>query len=126
MKKITLMLGFMALLFTGVLSAQNGANTGIITLDKTAFKAKLTKKHVQLVDVRTPAEFTLGHIDGAANLNVNDAQFKDLAAKLDKRKPVAVYCKAGSRSAKAAGILAEMGFKTIYNLDGGYTAWTAN
>lgn len=126
MKKITLMLSLMALLFTGVLSAQNGVSTGIITLDKMAFKAKLTKKHVQLVDVRTPAEFTLGHIDGAENLNVNDPQFKDLAAKLDKRKPVAVYCKAGSRSAKAAGILAEMGFKTIYNLDGGYTAWTSN
>jgi rhodanese-related sulfurtransferase len=126
MKKITLMLGLMALLFTGVLSAQIGAGNVIVTLDKTAFKAKLAKKSIQLVDVRTPAEFTLGHIEGAANLNVNDAQFKDLAAKLDKRKPVAVYCKAGSRSAKAAGILAEMGFKTIYNLDGGYMAWTSN
>ncbi len=126
MKKITLMLGLMTLLFTGVLSAQNGASNGIITLDKTAFKAKLAKKNIQLVDVRTPAEFTLGHIEGAANLNVNDAQFKDMAAKLDKRKPVAVYCKMGSRSAKAAGILAEMGFKTIYNLDGGYMGWTAN
>lgn len=126
MKKITLMLSLMALLITGVLSAQNGVSTGIITLDKTAFKAKLTKKNVQLVDVRTPAEFALGHIDGAANLNVNDAQFKDLAAQLDKRKPVAVYCKAGTRSAKAAGILAEMGFKTIYNLDGGYMSWTSN
>jgi rhodanese-related sulfurtransferase len=47
-----------------------------------------------------------------------------MAGKLDKKKPVAVYCRSGMRSANAANILKEMGFKKIYNLDGGYLAWT--
>ena len=77
-----------------------------------------------LVDVRTPAEFSAGSIEGAQNMDVKNTEFKTMAAKLDKKRPVAVYCLSGIRSARAAGILQELGFKKIYNLDGGYTAWT--
>ncbi|MBK9489136.1 MAG: rhodanese-like domain-containing protein [Haliscomenobacter sp.] len=71
-----------------------------------------------------PAEFSAGNIEGAQNIDVKNAEFKTMAAKLDKKRPVAVYCLSGIRSARAANYLKEMGFKKIYNLDGGYTAWT--
>lgn len=112
-------------LLIGCLSCtQVQAQEGIITQDVATFKKTIASKKVQLLDVRTPAEFSAGNITGATNLDVKSGQFKDMAGKLDKKRPVAVYCLSGMRSAKAANILKEMGFKKIYNLDGGYLAWT--
>lgn len=112
-------------LLIGCLScSQAQAQTGIITQDVAAFKKSIASKKVQLLDVRTLAEFSAGNITGATNLDVKSEQFKDMAGKLDKKRPVAVYCRSGMRSANAANILKEMGFKKIYNLDGGYLAWT--
>jgi len=85
--------------------------------------AQKTEK-VQLLDVRTPQEYQGGYIDGASNINVLEGQaFKEAVSSLDKSKKVAVYCRSGKRSMKAANILAEMGFKKIYNLDGGMLQW---
>lgn len=78
-----------------------------------------------LLDVRTPEEFGFGHLEGAMNINWYDADFKDKVAALDRLKTVYVYCKAGGRSAKAADVMREMGFKKVVNLEGGYDAYTA-
>lgn len=78
---------------------------------------------LQLLDVRTTEEYEVGHLRDSQNICVTDSDFKEKVAKLDKNKPVYVYCKKGGRSAKAAKILTEMGFKEIYDLDGGITAW---
>ena len=56
-------------------------------------------------------------------MNYNDDDFASQVEKLDKTKPVFVYCKRGGRSASAAEILKEKGFTKVYNLDGGITAW---
>jgi rhodanese-related sulfurtransferase len=78
---------------------------------------------IQLLDVRTPSEFAQGHIAGATLIDVKDSTFMATAVKkLDTAKPVAVYCRSGRRSARAAGMLAEQGYKVI-NLDGGIIAW---
>jgi rhodanese-related sulfurtransferase len=112
-------------LLIGCLSCtQAQTQAGIITQDVAAFKKTIASKKVQLLDVRTPVEFSDGNITGSTNMDVKSNQFKDMAGKLDKKKPVAVYCRSGMRSATAANILKEMGFKKIYNLDGGYLAWT--
>ena len=111
-------------LLIGLTACMQAQSTGIITQDVATFKKTIQSKKVQLVDVRTPAEFEEGKIEGAQNIDVKNAEFKTMAAKLDPKKPVAVYCRSGARSAKAASILKEMGFKKIYNLDGGYLAWT--
>ena len=79
----------------------------------------------QLVDVRTPEEFAAGHIAGAQNINIYDDDFKTRIASLDQDKPVYLYCKAGKRSAKAAGVLKGLGFTEIFDLKGGYDAWPA-
>jgi rhodanese-related sulfurtransferase len=78
-----------------------------------------------LVDVRTPVEYQTGHIANAANINFNDPSFKENMDKLDKSKPIAVYCAAGGRSGKSAALLTQMGFKTVYDLQGGMGAWKA-
>jgi thioredoxin 1 len=79
--------------------------------------------NAQLVDVRTLAEYSQGHLTNASNIDVKQGTFKSLAAKLDKTKPVFVYCKSGVRSNTAAEILAELGFKEVYNMEGGILKW---
>lgn len=77
-----------------------------------------------ILDVRTRGEFEDGHIPGAVLIDVNESDFKEKANSLDKSKPVFVYCAAGIRSEKAAAILKDSGFKTIYHLEDGLKAWT--
>lgn len=78
---------------------------------------------MQLVDVRTEPEYAAGAIRNALLIDVKKDDFaQQVDAKLDKSRPVAVYCRGGVRSRKAAWILIDKGF-TVYNLDKGYTSW---
>ena len=78
---------------------------------------------VQRLDVRTMAEYSEGHIPGTININVLDDSFAVMAdSTLQKDKPVALYCRSGKRSKKAAAILSEKGYK-VYELDKGFNAW---
>ena len=77
---------------------------------------------VQFIDVRTAGEYTGGHAPKASNFPL-DALEKDLS-KLDKNKPVYVICQTGRRSQKGSEILQKAGFKEIYNINGGTSAWT--
>lgn len=79
----------------------------------------------QLIDVRTPEEFAAGHLPGARNINYYDDDFAAQMGKLDKSKPVLVYCAVGGRSGSAAGDLKSWGFTKIYDLEGGFKAWKA-
>lgn len=87
------------------------------------FQTFIADDFVQLVDVREPEEFEEGHIVGAVLIDVNEQDFLEKAlATLDKQRPVAVYCRSGRRSARAASMLASQGFK-VTNLGGGVLAW---
>ena len=89
-----------------------------------AFEAKLlADKTVQLVDVRTPEEVAQGYIDGALNLNFNAEDFQQNVEKLDKSRPVLLYCAAGGRSARAGELLKKLGFQIVFDLQGGMNAW---
>ena len=76
-----------------------------------------------ILDVRTPEEFASGFISGAKLYNIYDSDFTSRVAKLDKKKPVFVYCKGGGRSAQAAEQFISMGFEKVYDLKGGIMAW---
>jgi len=89
------------------------------------FAALIEKGEGQVLDVRTPEEWQSGVIKGAIKINFYDSNFKEQIGKLDKKRPVFVYCKAGGRSAGAAKQLQESGFNEVYNLLGGITAWDA-
>jgi rhodanese-related sulfurtransferase len=83
----------------------------------------LMKQEVQLIDVRTSGEFHGGTIGDAQNIDFNAPDFKAQVSKLDKDKPVLVFCAAGGRSAGASKVLESLGFKRIYDLKGGYRGW---
>ena len=81
------------------------------------------EKDIQLVDVRTEAEYSVSHLKDAQNICVSSKDFQEKVAGLDKSKPVYVYCKGGGESAQAAQILKEMGFTKVYDLQGGIDNW---
>ena len=83
----------------------------------------LEQKDVQLVDVRTPEEYKEGYIANSQNIDFNSPTFDEDISKLDKSKPVILYCKAGGRSAKCSQKLLDAGFIKIYDLEGGITQW---
>jgi len=89
-----------------------------------AFQKAFKEKPGLLLDVRTPKEFASGHIAGAVNIDFFQENFKDELAKLDKTKPVYVYCRSGGRSGKTMAQMKEMGFVFVYNLEGGVLGWT--
>jgi rhodanese-related sulfurtransferase len=75
-----------------------------------------------LLDVRSASEVSEGALPGAQNI-VYDDSFNEKLGSLSKESPIFVYCAAGKRSAKAADILKEKGFKEVYQLKGGLNAW---
>ncbi len=100
---------------------KNDATLKLITVEE--MDSMLKMDQVQLIDVRTPKEYALGHIEGATNIDFNDDDFETLIKKIDKTKPIAVYCGSGGRSRRCANYMKEAGFKKIYDVDGGITEW---
>lgn len=116
------------LMLTGfVVSAQIKTDTvaelaGWKDLGVAEFKKLLADTLVVLVDVRTPAEYQAGHIERARNIDVRGVDFDECILLLDRKRPVAVYCKSGVRSRMAARKLVKRGFR-VYNLDKGYLSY---
>ncbi len=76
-----------------------------------------------LLDVRTPDEFSAGHVANAVNVPVSE-----LAGRLDelaehRQDPIYVICHSGGRSARAAALLRDAGFEAPINVLGGTQAW---
>ena len=78
-----------------------------------------------IIDVRTPGEFTGGHIESATNMDFYSEAFRDMLNTLDKNKTYLVYCAVGGRSGSALDIMAELNFKEVYNILGGINLWKA-
>lgn len=95
-------------------------------LNANAFSDKIKQTpDANVVDVRTPEEYAKGHLADARNIDWRNANFSNQITLLDKSKPVFVYCLSGGRSASAAAKMREMGFKQVYELDGGIMKWRA-
>ena len=93
------------------------------SLNVEEFSTYIAQPDVQLVDVRTSDEYAEGHLPNAANVDVMRSDFEKNAEKaISKEKPVAVYCRSGKRSKKAASILTRKGYKAV-ELDKGYMSW---
>ena len=101
------------------------AQGGVLDAAQTEAMLK-SDKQVQLVDLRTPGENQqTGKIEGALEINFTGPDFQTQIAKLDKEKPVVVYCAAGGRSPRAAAQMQKMGFKKVYDYAGGMNDWKA-
>ena len=97
---------------------QNFENT-----DVQGFSELVADSNVVVLNVRTVAEFTEGHIEGAILIDQGQSDFVEKAkATLPIEKKIAIYCRSGRRSANAAGRLADIGYKCV-NLKGGIIAW---
>lgn len=121
MKALISIISFIAIT---LLACQSKGNFKSINVEE--FETLIAQPEVQRLDVRTLAEYKEGHIPGSLNLNVRDEEhFKASAdSLLNKEYPVAVYCRSGNRSKKAATILTEKGYK-VYELSSGITGWKA-
>lgn len=92
-------------------------------IDINEFKGYLGQKDIQVIDVRTEAEYKSGHIRGVQNIVLaNLAQHLDT---INKDKPVIIHCQSGTRAAIAYSILRKNGFDNILNYSGGINDWTA-
>ena len=76
-----------------------------------------------LLDVRTVREFEAGHIDGAANIPVDE--IRERLNEIPAGKRIDIYCEAGLRGYLASRILRQNGFNEVFNLSGGYVLWNA-
>ncbi len=112
-----------AAVVAAVTLAACGGGSAVQTVDPATFATQVQTPGVTVVDVRTPAEYASGHIQGAININW-EGDFTSGIAKLDKTKTYAVYCHSGNRSGQATQAMADAGFTHIYNLDGGVINWT--
>jgi phage shock protein E len=89
------------------------------------FSVKASEPGIVLLDVRTPAEFAQGHLQGAINIDFQSGYFAEEIAKLDKDATYAVYCRSGNRSGQAVKVMSDLGFTNLYDMDGGVIDWVA-
>ena len=76
-----------------------------------------------LVDVRTEDEYNSGYIENSLNIDYFSNDFSLNTDKLDKSTPIILYCRSGKRSSMSANKISKLGFKEIYNLEGGILEW---
>ena len=121
MRKL-LSIALAAILFN---SCSSGQTNGIKTnLSATEFADKIKElPNATLIDVRTPDEFSKGHLANANNYDWNGTEFDNQIAPLDKSEPVFVYCLSGGRSSSAANKMRSDGFTQVYEMDGGIMKW---
>ena len=120
MKKIAIVLNLMLLL---VFSCSEQMEGEIKKVSPEEMQTLLQLDNVQLVDVRTAKELESGYIALAQNIDFMSPTFDKDIQTLDKEKPVMLYCQKGGRSAKCAEKMIDLGFKKIYDLQGGFSKW---
>jgi len=124
MKKLAFV--FLVLISMGFAGCQDSVNPKITTITPEEMKTFLEVDNVQLIDVRTKEEYNAGYIPGAQNIDFFSPTFIDDINKLDKERPIFLYCKSGNRSAKCAKAMVNQGFVKIYDLEGGFSKWKHN
>ncbi len=94
----------------------------VITAEE--LKSQIAEKtKMTLLDVRTPAEFTYGHITNAVNLPLQSLETSVTGVVPDKASYVVTYCASGRRSAEASKLLVKMGYTNLRNYSGSMNDW---
>jgi thioredoxin len=94
-------------------------------IDALKFKDLAGKGNTLILDVRTPGEYSRGHIKGSTLIDISNKDFVSRLNLLQKDKTILIYCLTGSRSHAAASFMARNGFKSIYNLQRGIIDWNS-
>ncbi len=105
-----------------ICSQENTQPYEILNYDE--FKNKISNNGVLLFDIRTMEEYNLGHLKGSINIDFYEEKlFNKFFKKVNKTKPIYIYCRSGNRSKKSSEKLKDLGFLKIYDLEGGYKNW---
>ncbi len=109
--------------FCGVPSHDHDEGSAGVGLDITAreLSSRLQQNHLKLLDVREPHELQISSLAGAVNIPLGTLAAR--LSELDSAQDMVVFCKSGTRSARALELLASAGFKKVKNLKGGINAW---
>ena len=103
-------------------SVHNQAVTAISVEEAQAWLADPNAQW-QLLDLRTPEEFATGHLKNATLMNFYDADFRERLLTMNRHQPTILYCRSGNRSGQALEIMRELGFRNVYDMQGGIMAW---
>ena len=103
--------------------SHRGAVEKVPQLDVAALQGSRADNGVQIIDVRSPEEWSHGHLPGARHIPL--AALPDRLNEIDASRPVVLQCRGGSRSAIASSLLMARGITNVSNLAGGYDAWIA-
>lgn len=103
--------------------AAAAASTVIRHVDAAGAERLIAGGKVVVLDVRTPAEYAAGHLEGAKLIDFRTADFATHLAGLDRQQPYLLHCATGRRSTAALKIFEELGFQDVTHLDGGIKAW---
>ena len=93
------------------------------TISKEEFKEKLESGEYELLDVRTLSENQQRNIAGAKLIDIQQPDFEQKINALDKDKKYLLYCASGMRSKSAGMFMDSLGFKEVYDLEGGIFNW---
>jgi thioredoxin len=122
--RILFSIALIGLLISGC--TNRSTETSNTVLSPSAFAEKIEAiPSPTIIDVRTPAEFANGHVKNALNYDWNGNEFDAQIVNLDKSKPVFIYCLSGGRSSVAADKMRTVGFKEVYEMQGGLMKWRA-
>jgi len=96
----------------------------VVSPDEAAATIADAPDDLVILDVRTQEEFDEGHIEGAVVLDFYRDDFADELATFDPAVPYVLYCRSGNRSSQARAIMADLGFQSVEDVDGGIGGWT--
>lgn len=94
---------------------------GVREIDPNQLEALKANGSLQLIDVRTEAEFAQAKIEGSTHIPLHMLPLK--MQELQKSEPIVFYCRSGARSAQACAWLMSQGINNVYNLSGGIMNW---
>lgn len=129
MKKLALVLLSLALVTLGGCVAQETDTGDAIFEDVTPQEANtliqlnISNADFVILDVRTALEFSVGHLEGAVNIDFYSETFQQDIDALAKDKIYLIYCRTDNRSGQVLDLMGELGFTEVYNMDGGIDAW---
>ena len=105
-----------------VFSQENTQVYEVLSYDD--FKNQISNDNVLLFDLRTMDEFNSGHLKGSINIDFYEEKlFDKFFKKVNKSKPIYIYCRSGNRSKKSSEKLKNLGFFKVFDLEGGYKNW---
>jgi phage shock protein E len=120
--KTTLITALVFFLVAGV----NAQNKKDILSDEVYKMTGKKDNNLVILDVRTPGEFSQGHIKNAVNIDINSPDVFERINKLDKEKKYVVYCRTRNRSGVIANHMMKNGFGEVYQMTDGIVGWNRN